>query len=319
MSKKINCGIIGVGWWGAQMSDFILKSKVFNIKALYDSNLERASHVSKNIGCGFANNLDDLLSDNSIECIFIFSPNEFHVEHALRVAKAKKHVFVEKPLANTSFESIKIAEACKENGVILAIGHNVRFYSIFKEAKKIINEGVIGDIIYIDGNRSRPIGYSIDEKSWRYYSDKCNGGPLIQMAIHIFDTVRFVCDLKIDEIKKVSVKEILKTQNDESFGVLIRFNRYKLLHVFSSYIAQESFYLNFFGTKGSLYVDVFNGLFLQKSEEFKKRRIKYHKNHPEVDEIKSFYESIINSNGSSATVTNAIENVDLIEKILASK
>ncbi|KKP29366.1 MAG: hypothetical protein UR15_C0017G0001 [Parcubacteria group bacterium GW2011_GWA2_31_28] len=317
---KINCGVIGLGWWGKQMSIFILKSHKFSIKYIYDIDLMKAKEIAKEFKCATVNSVDDLLKNKNIECVFIFSPNEFHLEHATKVARAGKHVFLEKPIANNTNDAKKIAKVCEENGVNLAVGHNVRHYNLFKKVKELIGNGLIGDIVYIDGNRSRPIGYSIGKESWRFYSSKCNGGPLIQMAIHLLDTVRFVCGLSVDEVKKISLKKILKTENDESFGLLIRFNKNQILHVFSSYVTQESFYLNFFGTKGTLYADVFNGLYIQRVGKFKKGKISFIKNKPEVEEIELFFNSIkLKKVSINPSVREAIENVDLIERILKQK
>lgn len=317
--KKINCGVIGLGWWGMQMCNFIIKSKRFNIKVIYDADSIKALEFAKKLGCVSAENIDDLVTSD-IECVFIFSPNQFHFEHVTKAAQNKKHIFLEKPIANNTEEAIGIEKVCVENGVTLAVGHNVRYYNIFKEAKRLINEGTIGEIVYIDGNRSRPIGYGIDEKSWRFYADTCNGGPLIQMAIHLIDTVRYVCKMDVVEVKKISLKKIIKTENDESFAVLIRFNNNSIFHVFSSYVAQESFYLNFFGTKGTLYVDAFNGLSIQKEGETVKKKLKYLKNNPQIDEILEFYDALDKHiDFNNPTTREAIQNVELVEKIVNLK
>lgn len=317
--KKINCGVIGLGWWGMQMCNFILKSKKFNIKVIYDTDASKVTSFAKKFGSIGAKNIDELVTSD-IECVFIFSPNQFHFEHVRRAAQNKKHIFLEKPIANNTKEAVGIEKICSENGVTLAVGHNVRYYNIFKEAKRLVKNGSIGEIVYIDGNRSRPIGYGIDEKSWRFYTNTCNGGPLIQMAIHLIDVVRYVCGIDVVEAKKISLKKIIKTENDESFAVLIKFNKDALFHVFSSYIVQESFYLNFFGTSGTLYVDAFNGLYIQKEGEMVKKKLKYSKNNPQVDEILEFYNALDKKNDfTNPTTAEAIQNVELVEKIVNLK
>lgn len=316
---KMNCGIIGVGWWGYQMSRFIKQSKKFNIKCIYDSDILRAKNISRKLKCNYTDSIKNLLSIDNITCIFIFSPNEFHPAHAIAAAEAKKHIFLEKPIANTISDSKKIVGACKKNGVVLAIGHNVRHYAIFKAAKKITDKGTIGDIIYITGNRSRPIGYVINKNSWRFYTKKCPGGPLIQMAIHILDTIRFITGLDVEQIKKISTKKFIKTENDESYAITLRANQQQLIHIFSSYITQETFYLNFFGTKGTLCADVFSGLSIQKNNKIKKVPLKYPRNIPEIEEISAFYSAItMNKPFNNPAPEDAVKNVEIIEKILKS-
>ena len=316
-NRKLKCGVIGLGWWGEQMCNSILKSELYEISIVFDSDLKRKNEFASKFHSRSANNLKELF-DSDVDCVFILSPNQFHVEHALGSASRNKHIFLEKPIANTSKEANLILKACKKNNVILAIGHNVRYYNIFKEAKRIIQSGEIGDVIFIDANRSRPIGDSITKKSWRFYTETCNGGPLIQMALHLIDTVRYIVGIEnIESIKKTSIKKYLKTENDESYSVSMSINNKQIFNLFTSYLAQESFYINFFCREGTLFVDPFNGLHIQKKGEFIKKEIKYKKNFPEIDEVSEFYDKIVNSESfDNPTPEEAIKNLELIEKII---
>ncbi len=318
--RKLRCGVIGLGWWGGKICEFVLKSKLYEITIIFDSNTKRKKEFAKKFHSRAANSLDELFKSD-IDCVFVLSPNQFHVEHSIKAALHKKHVFLEKPIANTSKEANLILKACKKNNVVLAVGHNVRYYSIFKEAKNIIKSGIIGDVIFIDGNRSRPIGITINNSSWRFYTKTCNGGPLIQMALHLVDTVRYIIGIDyIGSIKKNSIKNYLNTENDESYSVSMSINNKQIFNLFTSYLAQESFYLNFFGTKGTLFVDPFNGLYIQKKGEFSKNMLRYKKNNPEVDEITEFYNKIVKSElFDNPTPEEAIKNVELIEKIIKAK
>lgn len=318
-NKGIACGVIGAGWWGSQMCDFILESDHFRISSIYDTSKEAVQIAAGRFHCAVAESVDELVRNTEIECIFIFSPNHLHLEHTTAAAIHNKHIFLEKPIANIASEAEEIAKVCRDHGVILAIGHNVRHYSIFQEAKKIISLGSIGEIVYIECNRSRAIGFGIDEQSWRFYKKSCNGGPLIQMAIHLLDAIRFITGLDIVEVQTLSVKRFLKTENDESFSVNTRLRSNTLLHLFTSYVSPESFYINFFGTKGILFADPFNGLYLQDGDSTKKQRIEYPENKAEVVEILEFYDSIIkNQPYKNPTVEESIDNVRAIETILKS-
>jgi len=108
MTKKINCGIVGVGWWGTQMSDFIVKSKVFSIKTIYDSDFPRATDVSKKLKCKVAKSIDNLLSDNSIECVFVFSPKQ-----QASVPGSKKNFLWEPSSQNNKHFIIYVTPSCQ--------------------------------------------------------------------------------------------------------------------------------------------------------------------------------------------------------------
>lgn len=318
-NEKIACGVIGVGWWGSQMCDFILESNHFQISSVYDASKEAAQIAAKKFHCTMAESVDELVRDTEIECVFIFSPNHLHLEHTIAAATRNKHVFLEKPIANTVSEAEEIAKVCGDHRVILAVGHNVRHYGIFQETKRIVDAGSIGEIVYIECNRSRAIGFSIDEQSWRFYKKSCNGGPVIQMAIHLLDAVRFITGLDIVDIQTLSVKRFLKTENDESFSVNTKLRSGALLHLFTSYVSPESFYINFFGTEGVLFADPFNGLYLQDGNSTKRQHIEYPENKPEIVEIIEFYDSIVkNQPYVNPTIEESIDNVRTIEAILKS-
>jgi predicted dehydrogenase len=275
--------------------------------------------MAEKVGCTVANSVEDLINDPDIECIFIFSPNESHKEYAIAAARAGKHIFLEKPISNTVSEAEEIVHACRESQVILAVGHNVRHYGIFQKAKVLVDRGLLGDVLYIEGNRSRPIGFGITENSWRFYKKSCNGGPLIQMAIHLIDAVRFVSGLELEAVKTLSAKRFLKTENEESFSVNAKTKSGILLHFFTSYVLPESFYLNFHGTDGVLFVDPFNGLFFQKKDSTKKRPVAYKKNDPEIEEILKFHQSVTERKPySDPSPEDAVDNVRIIEEILES-
>jgi predicted dehydrogenase len=317
--KKLNCGVIGTGWWGTQMYNHVLASNGFKVLAVYDPLVEVAERAAEKIGCAVAGSANELIENPNIECIFIFSPNDSHLRYAVAAAIAGKHIFLEKPISNTVAEAEEIVRVCGENKVILAVGHNVRRFSIFQKAKAIIEAGSIGEIIYIEGNRSRPIGFSIDEKSWRFYKDSCNGGPLIQMAIHLIDAIRFISGMELEMVKTLSAKRFLKTENEESFSVNAKSTSGILMHLFTSYISPESFYLNFHGTEGILFIDPFNGLYLQKKVSTTRKRVSYKKNRPEIDEILGFYKSVSERQPyCDPSPEEAIDNVRVIEKILES-
>ena len=132
--------------------------------------------------------LDSMLQDKEIDAVYIATPIFLHYEPALKALKSGKHVLVEKPMALTNQEcEVLIKEAEKQNAT-LGVAYFRRFFPKLKEVKRIINEGIIGDIIQIrilyhtwyNPDRSDP-------KAWRVEKAKAGGGPLWDMGSHKFD------------------------------------------------------------------------------------------------------------------------------------
>lgn len=299
------------------MMRHVLKSKRFKIVAVYDISKKRVHSVARTMGCIAADSASSLINDPDVNCVFIFSPNHLHAKHAIMAARAAKHVFLEKPIANTVREGKKIVAACRATGVTLAIAHNVRYYSIFKMAKKVIDEGMLGDIVYIESHRSRPIGPAITNSSWRFYKKLCNGGPLMQMGIHLLDTVRFLVGFKDLNIQVQSERRFLETENKESFSVNIKIPSGPFVHLFTSYVLPEAFYVNVFGTKGNLFADPFNGLYFQGKSAFQRKKISYSKKSAEVAEIRAFYDALVgNRSFKNPTTEEALDNVRIVEEVV---
>jgi predicted dehydrogenase len=140
----------------------------------------------------------------------------------------------------------------------------------------------------------------------------------MQMALHLIDTIQYLLgDIELTKISRIDMRETLKTENAESYSVSFLINKTVIAHLFSSYLAQETFFINLYFMHGSVLIDPFNGLFIQHDGEFKYRRLGLFKNEPEITEIKLFYKAIKkNIKYSQPTVNCAIKNVELIEKFL---
>lgn len=308
----IKSAIIGYGNWGKTISNAVFKTKKFHIKYILDDN-----YVDKSFfGVKKCDSIETILKDEEIDTVFIFTPNHLHGYYAKLCAKNKKNIFIEKPICNTVKESQEVLKECKKNKCKLMIGHNVKYYSIYKKVKELIDSGSIGDIYHIEMNRSRPIWKTITEDSWRFRKDKCNGGPLIQMALHLIDTINYFDEFDSKELMVIGTNKYLKSENYETYNVIGKTNNDITFYLYSSYLPAETFYINVYGSKGTIYADVNRGLFYQEINSFKINKISYKKNNPELDEINDFYNLIINNEFDYSNVNQAIKDVKEIEKIL---
>ena len=91
--------------------------------------------------------LDALLQDSRVDAVFIALPNFLHLEHTLPVAKAGKHVLVEKPMATTLEDSVAMVRSCREAGVKLATGYHLRTHPGHILARRLILEGTLGQVV----------------------------------------------------------------------------------------------------------------------------------------------------------------------------
>ncbi len=261
MKVKIPCGIAGLGWWGGLMADRILCSSEFELRAFYDPDITKqiksASPILR------VESYEKLIALKEIHVIFIFSPNAFHQPQTIAALEAGKHVYVDKPVINNPAEReplLKAYKSARNLGLRLAVGHNVRHYEIFKKAKELVMAGDLGQIQFVSGMRSRQMRESINESSWRYHLKTCRGGPLVQMGIHIIDTIQWVTDQVIDPTSVRTIATVGPGGNPWTTASGFTFGVKGSGLLYTSYESDETFSITLKGEKRSLTANPFSGL-----------------------------------------------------------
>ena len=122
MMARIPVALIGVGAWGKVLAKAAASSDKIEFVCCVGRNPERLSAFSRDTGIS-ARDFDAVLADKNISCVVIALPNELHFEFARRAAAAGKHVYIEKPIANTMTDALAIAALERVHGVRIVVGH----------------------------------------------------------------------------------------------------------------------------------------------------------------------------------------------------
>src|SRR5262245_47341774 len=117
---------LGMGWWSDVLADAVKRSKELELVACFTRSEDKRRAFAAKYNCRAAASYEEILKDPSIEAIVNTTPNNVHLETTLAAAEAGKHVFLDKPIANTVREARAIAEACERAGVVLALGDQRR-------------------------------------------------------------------------------------------------------------------------------------------------------------------------------------------------
>ena len=132
----IKAGVIGAGHLGKIHLRLLDASQRYKLIGFYDSNNKNAKILSSEKGYRLFDSIDGLIEE--CEMIDIVTPTVFHHEVSLKAIAKKKHVFIEKPIANSVFEAKEITKAAQEKGVLGQVGHVERFNPAFKAARHAI-------------------------------------------------------------------------------------------------------------------------------------------------------------------------------------
>ena len=126
-----------------------------------------------------------------VDWVMVFSPNAFHKEHVVAAFKAGKHVFSEKPLATQIDDCVAINDAHQASGKHFATGFVLRYSRLYRKVKEILDSGILGKIMVIEGNENIPPehgGYIMC--NWRRHTD-VSGPHILEKCCHDLDLIEW--------------------------------------------------------------------------------------------------------------------------------
>src|SRR5579862_3518325 len=132
----INVACLGMGWWSDVLADAMVRSGKLVIRSCYTRSEDKRAAFAKKYHCKPAASYEEILQDPAIDAIINTTPNNVHLETTRQAALAGKHVFLDKPIANTIADGKALTEACRSNGVVLALGYQRRRESQFRWIRK---------------------------------------------------------------------------------------------------------------------------------------------------------------------------------------
>ena len=258
--EPVRVGCLGMGWWSDVLADAIKRSEKLSIAACYSRSEQKRSAFAAKYACRAAPSYEAMLADRSIEAIINTTPNNVHFETTRAAAQAGKHVFLDKPIANTITDGRSIVEACRAVGVVLALGYQRRRESHFRWIRSQIDAGAFGKLVNAEANISRDRLGKIDLSSWRYTAEGMPGGVMLQIGIHYTDVLEYL----IGPITAVSgnlVRLVLPGDNPDVASLVLEHENGALSTLNASYASASEYYLvNVYGKEATAYYDLHQGL-----------------------------------------------------------
>ena len=206
----------------------------------------------------------------------------------MAAARAGKHVFLDKPIANTIADAKALTKACKEAGVVLSVGYQRRRESQFRWVRKKIEAGEFGKLVNAEANISRDRAGKIDLSSWRYQAAGMPGGVMLQIGIHYTDVLEYL----VGPIAAVSARLaqlVLPGDNADVASLALEHENGALSTLNASYAsAAEHYVMNVYGKEATAFYDFHQGLRFLKRGTPSAMEIKVPKNDAIVEELEEF-------------------------------
>ncbi len=188
LPTPVRLGLIGSGWMGAFHGESIARRVPGAVlAAVADPNVDSAASVAAQLGTAKVTaDAADIMADPDIDAVIIASPARFHASLIAQAAAAGKHVFCEKPAAQSLEELDAALLAVETAGVHFQIGFNRRYATDFQAAKKDLAEGIVGEPQLLRSLTRDPgtgsIGHAARIPAWTIF---------LETLIHDFDTLNW--------------------------------------------------------------------------------------------------------------------------------
>jgi predicted dehydrogenase len=287
-SGPLRVACIGMGWWSDVLADAAKRSKQIEIAACYTRSADKREAFAAKYQCRPAASYEQLLGDRAIEAIINTTPNDVHLETTQAAAAAGKHVFLDKPIANSVTDGRAISDICRKAGVVLALGYQRRRESHFRWVKREIEAGAFGKLVNAEANISRDRLGKIDLSSWRYQAAGMPGGVMLQIGIHYTDVLEFLMG-PVVAVRGQFAQLVLPGDNPDVASLILEHENGALSTLNASYASASEYYLmNIYGKDATAYYDLHNGLRLIKRGEDKPVAIETPRNDTFVEELEEF-------------------------------
>ena len=279
---------MGIGWWSDVLADAAGRSGALEIVSCYTRSEQKRQAFAAKYGCDVAPSYEAMLEDRRVEAVINTTPNNVHLETTRAAAEAGKHVFLDKPIANTIADARALTACCRRAGVVLALGYQRRRESHFRWVRQQIDAGEFGRMVNAEANISRDRLGKIDLTSWRYTADGMPGGVMLQIGIHYTDVLEYLMG-PIRAVSGRSAQLVLPGDNPDVASLMLEHENGALSTLNASYASAAEYYLmNIYGKEASAHYDVDHGLRFVKRGAQGARQVSCPSSDPIASELAEF-------------------------------
>ena len=255
-TQPVKVGIVGLGRWAKVLTRTSANSQEIEIVASYSRSEEKRRAFEQELGVPSVPDMKAMLSNPEIAGIILTVPNEQHLPVGAQVAKARKHVYTEKPIASTLEDGLKIAALEQQYGITVTVGHSARLMAGIRQIRAAIDSGELGRIAFMEANFSNERALELTPKAWRWYKDKAPGGPLSQLAIHQFDVLHYLGGEVVEASAMAAKLSPVGAEVDDQSMTLLKFADGKVGYVGSCWTSPGVFSVRVFGSKGLMHYEI---------------------------------------------------------------
>jgi scyllo-inositol 2-dehydrogenase (NADP+) len=161
------------------------------LKSVCDTSTYVLDVLSKYTGIATYTDYKRMLADEQLDCVFVATPSRYHAEIVGDALRRGLHVFCEKPFALDPESGYRLAEMAESKRLVNQVGYHFRFVAAFNEAKRLLDEKLIGDLHHLRVEAYGPVVLRGNGSTWRSRKSE-GGGCLYDYSCHAIDIVNYL-------------------------------------------------------------------------------------------------------------------------------
>lgn len=218
-TQPVRIAVIGAGLIGRKHIEVLRAGRPnYTLAGVADPSPEAAAEAGK-LGYAFYATIDELLDQSKPDGVVVAVPNQLHVSTGLACIERGIPILIEKPVADTVAEALRLVRAAEAAGVATLTGHHRRHNPVMRRAAELVREGSVGKVVAATSTwlNHKPVGYH--DLAWRR---ELGGGPVLINAIHEIDCLRMLCG-DIATVQAADSNDVRGFAVEDTVAAILRF------------------------------------------------------------------------------------------------
>ncbi len=224
MKSSLGFALIGCGDIAELNCTSLQQASGSHLVRVADIDPAAAGRVARQFDVPASSSLEEALSDDEVEAVFLSVPHHLHCPMIAAVAGARRHIIVEKPIATRIEDALAAHDLCEEAGVALSVCHPRRYEPKVEHSRKLLAEGVIGDLLTTTSLFLKMKKDSYWKNApWRGETERSGGGVFLMNLIHHLDALQIVARQRIVKVRGFQATLATAVEVEDTVAAILEF------------------------------------------------------------------------------------------------
>ena len=219
--RPLRLGVAGLGRAFTLMLPTFIGDPRVRLVAAADPRAEARSRFEQDFSARTHGSVEALCDDPDVEAVYIATPHQDHARHVEIAAARGKHVLVEKPMAITLADCVRMVEAARKANVRLIVGHSHSFNRPILRTREIVKSGAVGQVRMITALNYTDFLYR-PRRPEELVTEQ-GGGVLFSQAAHQIDVVRLIGGGRVRSVRAVTGSWDAARPTEGAYSALLTF------------------------------------------------------------------------------------------------